>query len=116
MMRYKFVIPTLYFFSTLSLFSEANNLSDVPQEGEEKKAFLTHAKEKKSRFIFKNAPTSNGMLTDNAGTQKEESKRYVYENKSRFKFQFTPGSRYNNMVSSDAGGILDPVERKRNRR
>jgi len=98
-MRYKFVIPTLYFFSTLSLFPEANNFSDVPQESGEKKAFLIPAKEKKSRFIFKDTSTTKGIGLNNENAQKKESKKYVYENKSKFKFQFTPGTRYNNMLS-----------------
>lgn len=115
MMRYKFVIPTLYFFSALSLFPEANNLNDVPQKDGEKKAFHTLAKEKKSRFIFKNTSSTNDIDTNNDNAQKKESKRYVYENKSRFKFLFTPGTGNNNMVSSDANSGLGTRKRNGNR-
>ncbi len=116
MMRYRFVIPTLYFFSTLSLFPEANNLNDVPQNDGEKKAFLTPAKEKKSRFIFKNTSKTKDIDTKNESTQKNESQRYVYENKSKFKFQFTPGSGYNNIESSGASGSLGSGKGKGKRR
>lgn len=98
-MRYKFAIPTLYFFSSLSLFPEANNIIDIPHEAGEKKAFLIPSKEKKPRFIFKDTPTTNGIDLNNEHSKQKESKKYVYENKSRFKFQFTSGTGYNNLLS-----------------
>ena len=99
-MRYRLVIPTLYICSTLSLFGEKDHLGTNLLHVEDNEAVVatmleTKKNKKESRFIFKNTET----IVDKT-REKKVSKKYCYENKSRFKFNFTPGNGYNNMVSS----------------
>ena len=117
-MKYKLLILILYIFSTLPLFSEEKGLGDVLQKSGEEKSLVKPFKKKKqrkrerkrSRFIFKDTYESHGIEQKGKNIRTKESQKYDYENKPRFKFKFTPGTGYSNMMegqgnrSGSAGG------------
>ena len=110
-MVYKYVIPTLCIFSTMSLYAEQKELGDIIQNAGEEQVLIKPVTKKKverqTRFVFKDEYSDNGIGRMDK-TSKEKSKSYEYENKSRFKFKFNDGSQQSNLIggygSSSIGG------------
>lgn len=104
-MRYKYILPTLCMFGTMSLHAEEKGLGNILQKvGTEKKVLVEpeHKKKntnKQTRFIFKDEYHANTLGLKDKSVAEDKSKSYEYENKSRFKFQFNDGSGNNNFVA-----------------
>ena len=65
-MRYKYIIPTLCIFGTMSLHAEENALGDILQQVGEKKRLVKPIPKKKeskkqTRFVFTDEYDSNGI-------------------------------------------------------
>ncbi len=104
MMRYKYIIPTLCIFGTISLSAEEKGLGSVLQQVGEKKVLSKpvpqkKVSKKKTRFVFKDEYESNGIGSGNKAADKNKSESYDYDNKSRFKFKFNDGSAQGNLMS-----------------
>jgi hypothetical protein len=110
-MRYKYVIPTLCLFGTMSLYAEEGGLGDTLQEVAQKEKLIKPVpqkkkSQKKSRFVFHDAYDANGIALKEKSATKNKSENYNYENKSRFKFKFNNGSEQSNLVGRyGAGGV-----------
>jgi len=106
MIKYKYIIPTLFIFGTLSLYAEENELGDILKEAGEKKTLtkpdLVQKKKikKQSRFVFKDDYDANGIGSKDKSVDKKKSENYTYDNKSRFKFRFNDGSAQNNLIGA----------------
>ena len=102
-MKYKYIVLSVCIFSTIPLYAETNNLSEILQKaGEKKKIMNSHVQKKnhnkKSRFIFKDTYDKDGIKFIDKQLTEKKSQNYEYENKSRFKFKFSPGTGYSNVV------------------
>ena len=102
-MQYKYLIPTLCIFSTISLYAEQNGLGDILQQVGEKKTLVKPIPKKKiikkqTRFIFTDEYDSNGIGLKNKPNPENKSESYDYDNKSKFKFKFNDGSGHSNIV------------------
>jgi len=117
-MKLRYMVLILCIYSTTLLFAKESTPSDILQKVGEKNTFIhpnTTEKQstKESHFIFKDTYDTNGIglkhhkRVENA----EKSKSYKYENKSRFKFKFTPGKDGSNLAARQgssfgtAGGV-----------
>ena len=114
-MRYKYVIPTLCIFGTMSLYADESGLGNILQQvGQKKKLIKPETKKKqlknKSRFVFNDEYDSNGIGLKDRSDEKNKSESYNYDNKSKFKFKFNDGSGQSNFVggfgSSGMGGTM----------
>ena len=104
-MRFKYVIPTLCIFGTMSLHAEESGLSDLLQQVGQKEKLVKpepHKKmlKKKSRFIFKDEYHANDVGSKDKTSKKNKSESYDYENRSRFKFKFNDGSEQSNFIGA----------------
>lgn len=102
-MRFKYVIPTLCIFGTLSLYAEESGLGSILQQVGKKQTLkkpLPKKKEtkKQTRFIFHDEYHANGIGLKEKSAAKDKSESYNYDNKSRFKFKFNDGSEQSNLV------------------
>lgn len=102
-MVYKYIIPTLCICTTMSLYAEEQNLSDIIQKVAEDKALIKPVKkkqevQKKRRFVFKDEYDANGIGKIDKTSTKEKSESFDYENPSRFKFKFNDGSQQSNLT------------------
>jgi len=99
-------------FSMTSLNAKKSELSDILQKAGEKKIIVKPPASKKkqsgkaSQFIFKDTYNPNviGIKQNKRVENTRKSKNYDYENKSRFKFKFTPGTDVSNIVSRQGSG------------
>ena len=113
-MKYKYTISLLCIFSTLSLYAKADNLGNVLQKVGEKKSFsksiiIKKKPKKKSRFIFKDTYDAKGIGKIDKNARQKQSKNYKYENKERYKFKFTPGTGYSNIIAGPGSGASSGV-------
>ena len=103
-MKYKYVIPTLCIFGTMSLHAEESGLGDLLQQvGQKEKLIKPEPQKKKSkkkaRFIFHDEYDSNNI---GSKEKSDKSESYNYDNKSRFKFKFNDGSERSNFIGGSA--------------
>jgi len=98
-------------FSMTSLNAKKSELSDILQKAGEKKIIVKPPAKKKqarkeSHFIFKDTYNANviGIKDKKRVGNAGKSKNYEYENKSRFKFNFTPGTDVSNIVAGQGSG------------
>ena len=114
-MKFKYVIPTLCIFGTMSLHAEEGGLGDILQQVAEKEKLIQpevkkKKSTKKSRFVFHDEYDSNGIGLKDKSAAKNKSENYNYENKSRFKFKFNDGSAQSNLMgghgNSGMGGSM----------
>ena len=116
MMKYKYLLPTLCIFGTISLHAEENGLGSILQNSGQKKALIKPEQHKKkskkeSRFVFKDEYHSNVIGSKDKSAAKNKSQSYDYDNKSKFKFKFNDGSAQSNLVggygsSAGKGGSI----------
>lgn len=103
MMRYKYIIPTLCLFGTMSLHAEEKGLGNILQEVGKKKVLAKPELQKKqvkkqTRFLFKDEYDSNGIGTKGPSAASGRSETYDYDDKSRFKFKFNDGYDRSNLA------------------
>jgi hypothetical protein len=109
-MKYKYIIPTLYIFSTLSLYAEEKELGSILKEAGQKKTLVKSEPiqkkkiKKQSRFVFKDDYNVNVIGSKEKSAAKNKSQSYEYDNKSRFKFKFNDGSEQSNIVGGYGSG------------
>lgn len=109
-MKYKYILPTLCIFGTISMHAEeSGGLGDILQGVGEKKALVKpdvqkKKSKKKSRFIFKDAYQANGIGSKDPSATADRSQSYEYDNRSRFEFKFNGGSQQSNLVGGSMGG------------
>ena len=109
MMRYKYILPTLCIFGTLSLHAEEKGLGSILQQAGTKKVLPKPEPQKReparqSRFVFKDEYDANGIGTKDVEGPKNRSKTYEYDNRSRFEFTFNDGTQQSNFVGGAMGG------------
>ena len=102
-MKYKYILPTLCIFGTLSLQAEESGLENILQKAGQKQALVKPAPtkkkvSKKKRFVFKDEYKSNGIGSGNEARAEKKSESFDYDNKSRFKFKFNDGSAQGNFM------------------
>jgi uncharacterized membrane protein YgcG len=102
-MKYKYILPTLCIFGTLSLHAEESGLENILQKAGQKQALVKPEPQKKESkkkkvFVFKDKYKSNGIGPGSKASDKNRSESYDYENKSRFKFKFNDGSAQGNLM------------------
>ena len=97
-----------YIFSMTSLNAQKNEISNVLQKSEKKKVIVKPLVEKREsqqvmRFVFKDTDDANeiGLANKKQFDDPRKSKSYKYDNKSRFKFRFTPGTGDSNIVDGE---------------
>ena len=114
-MRFKYVIPALCIFGTMSLNAEESGLGDIIQQVAQKEELIKPVPQKKeskkkSRFVFHDEYDSNGIGLKDKAAAKDKSENYNYDNKSRFKFKFNDGSGQSNIIgghgNSGMGGSM----------
>ena len=107
-MRYRYILPTLCIFGTISLHADEEKLGTILQKTAQKKVLLKPEKKKKtkkqSRFVFKDEYDANGIGRKDKKAAKNKSESYNYDNKSRFKFKFNDGSQQSNFVGGYGSG------------
>ena len=108
-MKYIYTVPLLCICSTLSLYAKSDNLGNILQQVGEKKSFsksiATKKKpKKKSRFIFKDTYDAKGIGKIDKTAGQKQSKNFKSENKERYKFKFTPGTGYSNIIAGPGSG------------
>ena len=115
-MRYGYILSLLYLLGTLTLHAEEKNLGSVLQKAGIKKKVLNKPVEKKqntpkqSRFIFKDEYQSNNLgVKGKNDSDSHESKNYIYENKSRFKFKFNNGTESNFVAGQRSSDSIVPI-------
>ena len=80
-MRFKYVIPTLCIFGTISLHAEESGLGEILQQVAEKEKLIQPEPQKrkstkKSRFVFHDEYDSNGIgLKDKSVTKNKSEDR-----------------------------------------
>ena len=108
-MRYRYILPALCLFGTISLYADEEKLGTILEKTAHKKVLLKPVKKKKSskkqsRFVFKDEYDANGIGRIDKKATKNKSESYNYENKSRFKFKFNDGSQQSNLVGRYGSG------------
>jgi hypothetical protein len=94
----------------MSLYAEEKGLGDILQKVAQDKPLGKSAKQQKikkqtrSRFVFKDEYTLNGIGSIDKSVDKNKSKTYDYENRSRFKFKFNDGYQQSNLVGGYGSG------------
>lgn len=102
-MKFKYILPTLCIFGTMSLYADESGLGDIIQKVAQKEKLIKPEPQKKkptkkSRFVFHDEYDSNGIGSKGESSAKVESESYDYDNKSRFKFKFNDGSGQSNLM------------------
>ena len=97
-MKYRYFLPALFILTNTSLYAKKYTLDSALKNTEKKKIPLKRRSENKKESIFIFIDKKPPSVID-------ESESFEYENKSRFKFKFSPGLGNNNIVgASSAGG------------